>query len=261
MRLGIFDSGLGGLTAVRELELRKPEAGYVYFGDTARVPYGTKGKDVISRYAVQNSRFLLSKNVDAIVVACCTVSATCLPLLESTFQIPFFGVVEPAVRASVEIASAGSGKIAVLGTSATVKSRAFENGIKKLDSSISVTSVPCPLLVPLVESGRITPDDRLSNMAVSEYVSEIAKEKPDAVILGCTHYPLLADIISKYLPQSRLINCSAVTIAEILASNSIDAGEKTFFVSDDPSQFSATAKMFLRREITDSIEQTDIEKA
>lgn len=260
MRIGIFDSGLGGLTAVRELELHNPNAGYVYFGDTARVPYGTKGKDVISRYAVQDSRFLLSKSVDAIVVACCTVSATCLPLLESTFRIPFFGVVEPAVRAAVKTASAKNGRIAVLGTSATIKSGAFEKGIKRLAPSISVTSIPCPLLVPLVENGHIAEDDRLSNIAVSEYVSSISKQKPDAVILGCTHYPLLAGIISKYLPDSELINCSAVTIAEVLAGNKIDDGKKEFYVSDDPSQFSTTAKMFLRREITDSIEQTDIEK-
>ena len=101
MKIGIFDSGLGGLTAVRELEIRSPKAGYIYFGDTARVPYGTRGKDVICRYAIQDSRFLLSKNVDAIMIACCTVSANCIPILEDTFDIPFFGVVEPAVTAAV----------------------------------------------------------------------------------------------------------------------------------------------------------------
>lgn len=261
MRIGIFDSGLGGLTAVRELELRSPNAGYIYFGDTARVPYGTRGKDVICRYAVQDSRFLLSKNVDAIMIACCTVSANCMPVLEDTFDIPFFGVVEPAAAAAVEAASNGNGKVAVLATSATVKSGAFENSIKRLDKSIKVSSIPCPLLVPLVENGRIGIDDPISNIAVSEYISQISGEKPSAVILGCTHYPLLSAIIGKYLPESTLINCSAVTIAKILASNTVDSGERKFYVSDNPAQFINTAKLFLQREITDNIEKTDIEQA
>ena len=171
MRIGIFDSGLGGLTAVRELELRRPDAGYVYFGDTARVPYGGRSKEVLDRYAVQDSRFLISKKVDAIMVACCTVSANCLGTLENTFDIPFYGVIEPAVRAAAQIASAGNGKIAVLCTSATLKSGTFERSIKKLDPSLSVTSKACPLLVPLVENGRISVDDPLANIAVSEYVS------------------------------------------------------------------------------------------
>ncbi len=261
MKIGIFDSGLGGLTAVRELEIRSPKAGYIYFGDTARVPYGTRGKDVICRYAIQDSRFLLSKNVDAIMIACCTVSANCIPILEDTFEIPFFGVVEPAVAAAVEIANNGNGRIAVLGTSATIKSGAFEKSIKNLDRTIRVSSVPCPLLVPLVENGRIGIDDPISNIAVSEYIAQISEEKPSAVILGCTHYPLLAGIISKYLPESTLINCSAVTISKILASNTIDEGERKFYVSDNPTQFISTAKLFLQREIIDNIEKTDIEQS
>ena len=217
MRIGIFDSGLGGLTAVRELELRRPDAGYVYFGDTARVPYGGRSKEVLDRYAVQDSRFLISKKVDAIMVACCTVSANCLDTLENTFDIPFYGVIEPAVRAAAQIASAGNGKIAVLCTSATLKSGTFERSIKKLDPSLSVTSKACPLLVPLVENGRISVDDPLANIAVSEYVSGLAEAKPSAVIMGCTHYPLLSAVLEKYLPESTLVNCSAETVKEILS--------------------------------------------
>ncbi len=259
MKLGIFDSGLGGLTAVRELEKRRPDAGYVYFGDTARVPYGTKGTDVITRYAIQDSKFLLSQNVDAIMIACCTVSATCIPALEEAFNIPFYGVVKPAVDAAVEVAQAGNGTIAVLGTSATVKSGAFEKEIHQADRSINVTSVACPLLVPLVENGRILIDDPLSNIAVAEYVSDFAASKPSAVILGCTHYPILAPIISKYLPESKLINCSAVTIDNILKEHTLSKGEKKFFVSDATAQFESTASIFLQREINDNIQQTDIE--
>ncbi len=259
MKIGIFDSGLGGLTAVRELEIRKPNAGFVYFGDTARVPYGSRGKDVITKYAISDSRFLLSKNVDAIMIACCTVSANCIPALEDTFDVPFYGVVDPAVLAAVKAASDGNGNVLILGTSATVKSGAFEKGINALDSKIKVTSVACPLLVPLVENGRISPCDPLSNLAIKEYVAPFESQKPSAVILGCTHYPLLAPIISKYLPESKLINCSEVTIEKILGENTVDDGDKLFFVSDDKSQFTNTARLFLQREIENNIEQIDID--
>ena len=261
MRIGIFDSGLGGLTAVRELELRRPDAGYVYFGDTARVPYGGRSKEVLDRYAVQDSRFLISKKVDAIMVACCTVSANCLDTLENTFDIPFYGVIEPAVRAAAQIASAGNGKIAVLCTSATLKSGTFERSIKKLDPSLSVTSKACPLLVPLVENGRISVDDPLANIAVSEYVSGLAEAKPSAVIMGCTHYPLLSAVLEKYLPESTLVNCSAETVKEILSENAVSSGERSFYVSDDPMQFASTAKLFLEHDITDRMEKTDIDRA
>lgn len=261
MRIGIFDSGIGGLTAVRELERLDPDAGYTYFGDTARVPYGTRSVDVINRYAEQDCRFLLSKGAEAILVACCTVSTTSLPLLKSAFGVPIYAVVEPTVRSAAKIAAAGNGIVAVLGTNATIKSGAFEKELHFIDGSLKVVSVACPLFVPLVENGRIGDDDPISLTAAGEYLESIIPLKPSAVILGCTHYPLLTGVIKKYLPESRLINCAAETVAEVIEGCRPDRGEKKLYVSDDPASFCATAKLFLGRRIDDNVEKADIEKS
>ncbi|MGI6716471.1 MAG: glutamate racemase [Eubacteriales bacterium] len=264
--IGVFDSGIGGLTAVKALIDLMPDCDIVYFGDTARVPYGTKSKEVIDRYALQDCRFLISQNVNAILVACGSVSSNSLPVLNNTFDLPIVGVVEAASKRAYECAVEGNGVIAVLGTSATIKSGAYEKEIKKYGSNVKIISRACPLLVPLVENGRTSVDDSLANIAVAEYLEDIIPKKPSAVILGCTHYPLLERIISLFLPDSELINSSyeaAEHLCYLIDEKGINpgnGGKRIFYVSDDPESFSKNAKAFLGKDISDRVFKTDIEQ-
>jgi len=195
--IGVFDSGLGGLSAVRELKRILPSESIIYFGDTARVPYGGKSEDVIVKYALQDMRFLLKHNVKAILVACGTVSSVAMTALRNATDTPIVGVVEAAASAA-ERASKNR-KIAVLGTAATVKSRSYEKILKNKDSALDIVAKPCPLFVPLVESGHISPKDKLTALAAEEYLSDVRRFGADTVILGCTHYPIIKDAIARKL--------------------------------------------------------------
>lgn len=263
--IGVFDSGVGGLTAVKALSRLKPGWDITYLGDTARVPYGTRSREVIDRYALQACRFLISKEVDAILVACGTVSSNSLPVLRQNFELPITGVVEGASKKAYENAMAGNGIIAVLGTAATIKSGAYEKEIKKYGGNVRIISRTCPLLVPLVENGRTGVDDSLSNIAIAEYLADIIPKKPAAVILGCTHYPLLSGIFSLFLPESLLINSAeeaAVSLCGLLEKRHIDvgsSGKSVFYVTDDPSGFSKNGKAFLGKDISDRVYQISID--
>ncbi|MEG2118167.1 MAG: glutamate racemase [Clostridia bacterium] len=261
MAIGIFDSGIGGLTAVKELEKIYPDADFVYFGDTARIPYGTRGIDVINKYSLQDCRFLISHNVEAILVACCTVSSNSLPLLKSAFDVPIFGVVEPAVKKAVAVANSGNGIVAVLGTGATVKSNSFANAIHAIDPKLTVISKSCPLFVPLVENGHTSPNDPISIAAANEYLKDILPKNPSAVILGCTHYPLLIPVISQFLKDSILINCAFEAVSDVLGISSFakNGSNKKFFVSDNTEDFCRIACSFIGRDITGNVKETDIE--
>lgn len=259
--IGIFDSGVGGLTAVKAFDTLFPDCDIVYFGDTARIPYGTKSRDVINRYALQDCRFLLTKNVDSILVACGTVSSNSLSLLKETFDLPIEGVVEAASRKAYETAVAGNGKIAILGTSATVKSGAFEKAILSHGTDVTITSRACPLFVPLVENGRFRRGDALSTIAAKEYLEDIIPEKPASLILGCTHYPLLAPVLSELLPETKLIS-SSEEAARSLCAGGIKggSGNRSFFVSDDPEGFASLGKSFLGESIENKVAQINIEE-
>ena len=262
--IGVFDSGLGGLTGYRALRELLPAEDLVYFGDNARVPYGTKSREVIRRYAMQDVRFLLSKEVEAILIACGTVSSNALELLEDRFSVPFVGVVCPAAEAAAKLADAKNGKILVLGTAATVKSGAYEKAIREIDRSLRVESVACPLFVPLAENGHTEKGDIAATAIAREYLLPYKEFDADAVILGCTHFPLLAEIIADVLPGPALVSAgeeSARAMAKLVMAMQIAKGngKDSFYTSDDPTAFRENAGLFLRKDIVSPVSRVDIE--
>ena len=263
--LGVFDSGLGGLSAVKEIAKRLPAEDVVYFGDTGRVPYGTRSKNTIIKYALQDARFLMRYQPKAILVACGTVSSVAMDALRAQFDGPVIGVVEPAVQAALSVSR--NRKIAVLGTPATVRSGSYAGLLTAADASVQVKAIPCPLFVPLVENGHIDPDDAIVRATVAHYLSEAIEFGADTIILGCTHYPLLRQAIAAYVGQGvHLIDAAAEAakcLQALLAQRSLlsaGGGEQRFYVSDAPENFADTAKVFLGRDIEEAVEEIDIEK-
>lgn len=266
--IGVFDSGVGGLTAAYQLERILPAEYYVYFGDTARLPYGTRTVDAIRKYSLQDARFLMSKAVKAILVACGTASSNALGVLSERLEVPLVGVIEGAVDRAYAIAQAGTGKVAILGTAATIQSGAFERALREKDPALRILPRACPMFVPLVENGYTSPDDRVSELIAREYLTDIAAERPDAVILGCTHYPLLSGVIGNILQDSVLVNSSieaVLRIRDVLSERGLNAqpdrqpaGERgAFYVSDDTEGFAGNARRFLGRDITAELVDID----
>lgn len=263
--IGVFDSGLGGLTALREIRAIMPDADLIYFGDTARMPYGARSKEVINRYALQDCAMLVSLNVDIILAACGTVSSNALPLLRSRFTTPIYGVVEGAAETAVRVASQGNGRILVLGTEATVSSGAFEKAIRALDKDVEIDSVACPMFAPMAENWRTDPNDSACRAIAAEYLTPVSHKEHSAVILGCTHYPLLAGLISLFLPRSQLISSGKEAADLLLARitekgiNIHESGSTVFYTSDDPGRFSENAGKFLGSEISGNVIRTNVE--
>lgn len=252
--IGIFDSGLGGLTALKEVRKRMPGEDLVYFGDTGRVPYGTRSPETITRYAMEDMRFLMKFSPRAVIAACGTVSANALPELRREFDIPIIGVVEGAAEAAVK--STKNKKIAVIGTTATVKSGAFEREIHNLDSTIEVVSQDCPLFVPLVENGFVGEDDEITLMVCRKYLKKIDESGADTVILGCTHYPIIAHLIAKVLPGRKLINTGEEAARKALDILGMpDGGTSTvqYYASDDVTMFKNTASLFLGEDLVGKV--------
>ena len=263
--IGVFDSGLGGLTVVRELMSCLPNENIVYFGDTGRVPYGTRSPATIERYARQDCRLLLREDVKCIIAACGTVSSVAGSILNA-LPVPAMGVVEPTAQAAVRATK--SGRIGVIGTSVTVSSGAFERAIHERMPQAQVFAEACPVLVSLVESGWIEPDNAATEAVVRTYLAPLMERQIDTLILGCTHFPLLSPILSKVLGEGvKLINsgaATAVACAERLAareqlSDRNEKGNCRFFVSDRPQGFVTVAEMFLGRAVCESIEQVNPE--
>lgn len=195
--LGIFDSGIGGLTVVKELLRRAPKASFIYLGDTARTPYGTKGEETIIRYALDDAKFLIDHGATALIVACNTVSAYAIPALKEAYpSMPIFDVLHPAIRST--LASAKS-CVGVIGTSATIRSGAYERALKEVRPELEVLSVACPLFVPLVEEGWL--DGEVTRAVVARYLEPLKKAKADTIVLGCTHYPLLQKLIAEEMGE------------------------------------------------------------
>ena len=265
--IGIFDSGLGGLTVVKELLKVLPNENIVYFGDTGRVPYGTRSKETIKKYAIEDENFLLKNDVKLIIAACGTVSSVTFDTAE-TLPVPFFEVVSHSVRSAVDTTK--NGIIGVLGTSATVKSGKHKELINELSPDIKVVSNDCTLFVPLVEEGWISEDDIVVKDTVKRYLEPIKKSNADTVILGCTHYPVLSKAISNYLGDNvNLINCGTATanaVKKYLFDNNIlnesnQKGENKYFVSDKPDSFCKVASILLGDEIDEGkVKQVDIKK-
>ena len=262
--IGVFDSGLGGLTALGALRRLMPNEDVIYFGDSARIPYGTKSPTVIKKFALQDTRFLMSLGVKAILIACGTVSSNCLDDVEAVAGVPVVGVIDEAARQAADIAKNGKNRVAVLGTSATVNSGAYEKELRK-NGVGEIINQACPMFVPLVENWHHSVEDTATNAIVSEYIDPVAKKSPDAVILGCTHYPLLADVISKYLPDTKLISsgeAAALGIKKLLTEKCLlnDVGGKTeFYTSGGEKLFSQNASRFLGEDIAASATHIDIE--
>jgi len=261
--LGMFDSGVGGLTVLRELMRQLPEESTLYFGDTARVPYGSKSRDVIERYSLEIGQFLTQQNVKMIVVACNTASAFALPALQKRFQVPIVGVIDPGARAALQ--STKSGRVGVIGTEGTIESRAYSEAIHRLKTDVEVYGQACPLIVPLVEEGWI--EKPLAVDIVKEYLTPLLAQEIDTLVLGCTHYPLLKHVLAKVTgPQVRLIDSAeetARTVAEKLdtlglrAKPSDGKATRQFFVSDAPEKFQKIGERFLGNPIT-SVKWVDI---
>jgi glutamate racemase len=246
--IGVFDSGLGGLTVVRELKKLLPNESIVYVGDTARVPYGTKSADTIRRYALQIAFFLLQKKVKAIVVACNSVSAVAMKALND-LPIPVVGVIEPGARAAVMATE--NMRIGVIGTKATITSGAYKKAIKKYSTRARVWEKFCPLFVPLVEEGWVR--HAVTTAVAKEYLAEFKPVNLDTLVLGCTHYPLLKEPIRRVMgPRVRLIDSAAETAKEVkdllkkknLLNTTMKKASSTYFVTDNPSSFNRLGREF-----------------
>lgn len=262
--IGVFDSGLGGLTAVKELTRILPNETIIYFGDTGRVPYGTRSEETIIKYVRQDIRFLLSHHVKAVVAACGTASSVALEQMKTEFQLPLIGVLEPVCKAAVEKSSRQV--IGVLGTPGTINSNAYRKGICTLNSDAVVVEQACPMFVPLVENGYLS--HKATYLFAEEYLKPLMEQNVDTVILGCTHYPLLEEVITDILGSDvSIVNAgyeTALYTKQILTdsnliSNSNKIGEQIYFVSDDVSKFSSLGGMFLGKEIDSSVTKINID--
>lgn len=252
--IGIFDSGVGGLTVVSQIQALLPNETIVYFGDTARVPYGTKSKETVTKFSVENVEFLMKHDVKLVVVACNTVSSLSLDFLKRCFRVPIIGVIEPGAKSAVN--STRNNRIGVIGTHATISSGAYEKAISKISSRSSIFTQSCPLFVPLVEEGWI--ERGVARDVADIYLKPLKAKRIDTLILGCTHYPLLKVVIGKVMGSKVLLIDSSQEVAKeakdvLDASGLLNGSEKSgrykFFVSDEPNRFVKIGEKFLRKPI------------
>jgi glutamate racemase len=254
--IGVFDSGIGGLTVASALRELLPAEDIFYIGDTARVPYGGKSPQTIERYSVELTGLLLAQQAKVIVVACNTASALAVPRLQEILKVPVIGVIEPGAKAAV--AATRNGHIGVIGTRATIYSRAYERAIHALDPKLQVTSQPCPMLVPLIEEGWL--DDEITTQIIRRYLEKLVLDGIDTLVLGCTHYPLLGETLQKFLgPKIRLVdsakNC-AITVKKLLARQSLamkrgHTGKLTVALTDKSDGFLRVAESALNLQVGD----------
>ncbi len=254
--IGIFDSGVGGLTVLRELTRALPQEDTIYFGDTARVPYGTKSPDTVIRYSQEIASFLIKRDIKLLVVACNTASAVALPTLRRTLPVPVVGVIEPGAKRAVDVTR--SGVVGVIGTSGTIRSSAYSRAIKRLNPSVSVLARPCPLFVPLAEEGWT--DNDVARMTAALYLDELKQAGVDTLVLGCTHYPLLKKIIAEAMgPEVTLVDSAeetARTVAGILQDKKMlrppaEHGNHHYYVTDVPAGFIRVGNRFLGGKLGD----------
>lgn len=254
--IGIFDSGVGGLTVLREIMQALPQEDTLYFGDTARVPYGTKSPETVTRYAGEIASFLVKRDIKLLVVACNTASAVALPTLKRQLSIPVVGVIEPGARRAVEVTR--SGRIGVIGTAGTIRSSAYTRAIKRLKPDAEVLTRACPLFVPLAEEGWI--DNQVARLTAQIYLQELKEAAVDTLVLGCTHYPLLKPMIADVMgPGVTLVDSAeetARTVAAILADKGLlrpptERGNHNYYVSDIPAGFVRVGNRFLGGKLGD----------
>jgi glutamate racemase len=247
--IGIFDSGVGGLTVLHRLREVLPHEHLLYLGDTARHPYGTKSAAVVTQYSVENTQFLADKGVKMVVVACNSASAVALEALRARFAVPVIGVIEPGARAA--IAATRNRRVGVIGTEATIASGSYTRALRALDPALEIYTRACPLFVPLAEEGWV--DNEVTRQAAALYLASLRQSRIDTLVLGCTHYPLLARTIADYLGSGvQLIDSAAETareVAETLAAHGLartqGEGSASFFVTDVPDRFTKIGGRFL----------------
>jgi glutamate racemase len=265
--IGVFDSGIGGLTVVRQLMAHLPREHILYFGDSARVPYGTKSPETVTRFSIESTRFLVRREVKFIVVACNTASALALPVLQRRFDLPMIGVIEPGARAALQVTR--NKRVGVIGTLGTIASGAYERLILSLDAGCTVAEVPCPLFVPLAEEGWT--NGPVVEQVARIYLEPLLENGIDTLILGCTHYPLLKEVIARVAgPEVTLVDTAEETVRmarqelELLGllrnGEGAGEGERRFFVSDIPAQFSQVGGRFLGTPImqVEWVDQSDL---
>lgn len=255
--IGVFDSGVGGLTVVKEIMSQLPNEEIIYFGDTARVPYGNKSKETVTAYSSQITQFLLSKNVKAVVIACNTASAFALKTVQQEVPVPMLGVVKPGAKTAA--ATTKNGRIGVIGTEGTIQSGLYEEYLKEIHPGCRVYGQACPLFVPLVEEGWI--HDDVTKQVSDRYLANLLKEGVDTIVLGCTHYPLLRDVVQKTVgPGVTLVNPAYETARELrqmLAGRGwLNDGSRepnhTFYVSDGAEKFRRFANSILPCEMIET---------
>ncbi|GAW68036.1 glutamate racemase [Geoanaerobacter pelophilus] len=262
--IGIFDSGVGGLTVLKEVVRALPQEDTIYLGDTARVPYGTKSPETVVRYSRQIARYLLNRDIKLLVVACNTASAVALSALQQEFSIPIVGVIEPGARAAA--AATKTGKVGVIGTAATVASSAYTKAIKRINPDIEVVNRACPLFVPLAEEGWV--DNEVARLTAGIYLEDLKKHGVDTLVLGCTHYPILKEVIAEVMgPQVTLVDSAeqtALTVAGILAEQGLlrprgERGNHHYYVTDIPAGFIRVGNRFLGGDLGD-VYQVNLEQ-
>jgi glutamate racemase len=249
--IGIFDSGVGGLTVLKEIMAALPEENTIYLGDTARVPYGIRSPETVTRYSFENTQFLLSQEIKILVIACNTASAISLEAVKREFPLPVLGVLEPGARAA--IAATRTGKIGVIGTEATIGSGAYEKAVRSVSPGIEVFTQACPLFVSLVEEGWT--DNDVAELVARRYLGGLREQGIDTLVLGCTHYPLLKKVIARVMGDGiTLIDSATETAREVAAvlgklnwlRPDSGAAVRRYFVTDSPARFERVGKLFLR---------------
>lgn len=261
--IGVFDSGIGGLTVVHELQMKLPNEDIVYLGDTARLPYGTKSPDTVLRFSRENLAFLKSKNVKMIVIACNTASSNALPRLLEEESLPLVGVLRPGAIAAARTTKVK--RVGVIGTTATIRSGAYESALYEIDPNIKIWSQACPLFVPLVEEG--WHEEEITYLAARRYLDPMKEFGADTLILGCTHYPMLKSVISSVVGSHvKLVDSAYETATEVekilesrgLRSDLCESGKITVYVTDIPYLFREVGERFLRKPM-EKIERVDLE--
>ena len=252
--IGFFDSGIGGLTVVKAVSRLLPNENIIYFGDTARVPYGSKSNDTVIEYTIQAANFLLRKNIKLLVVACNTASSVALKDLRKFLTIPVIGMIEPGAGQALK--ESKKGIIGVIGTRATINNKAYSTELKRINPKVKVYEQACPLFVPLAEEGWL--DTKATELIAKEYLLPFRDKKIESLILGCTHYPILAGVIQKVVGRNVKLVDSGTPAAKIvedylngrgLRNQSVHHGHSEFYVSDVPTKFREVAERFLGKKI------------
>lgn len=263
--IGVFDSGLGGLTAVKELLQIMPQENIIYFGDTGRVPYGSRSRETIIKYAKQDAAFLKSNNVKMIVAACGTVSSVAGSIGEN-LGVPYTGVLKPTAAAAA--LATKNKRVGIIGTTATIRSGSYRRELAAIDPEIEVFDRDCPLFVPLVENGFISDSEEVTRLVAERYLAPLRESGIDTLILGCTHYPIIQHIISRVMGggvalidsgRETALYCAKLLKERDLLCERQNGGDSSFFVSDRVEGFAQIAEIFLGRDIKNGVSHVDIE--